>query len=76
MVGYRNLPTSDPVEANLRKNCHEAHDAEARRRADVALSKYLWDRAEKTVAAGRAKHPRAKRNQVHEGPKGEGRLLP
>lgn len=76
MVGYRRTPTSDPEEQKLRDNWHNAEDGEGKARAANRLAHYLWNRAEGLVKADRAKHPKAKRNQVHDGPKGEGRMLP
>ena len=77
MVGYRQIPTSDPEEQRLRDLWHSAPDGEARRLAGEALSKYLWSRVSALVEADRAKHPKALRNQPvpTSGPSG-GRYLP
>lgn len=73
MTGYKSIPSTDPVEGKLRaawyaaRSAIEAENNDVNRRAfehaDGELVKYLWDRVQKDVAADRAKHPKAKRNQ-------------
>lgn len=71
MTGYRRLVSTDPVEQELRDKWHEAKEAldpaEAGsvlrlRKADKALTDFLWRRASTIVAKDRAKHPKAARN--------------
>tara|TARA_B100001179_G_scaffold223739_1_gene201647 strand:+ start:11701 stop:12003 length:303 start_codon:yes stop_codon:yes gene_type:complete len=82
---YMNLVASDPKEQELRvlwyKTLRAKEDGEEgaaleHDRVNDRLAKYLWDRTEAEIAADRAKHPKAKRNQVHNGPMGLGRNLP
>lgn len=85
MVGFRNIPSSDPEEQRLRVAWHKAREAKetgaegtalAFTRADEALISYIWQRAVKQIEDDRRKHPKARRNQKHEGPLGQGRSLP
>lgn len=79
MTGYRRLKPSDPREAELRDAWHKANggsDPIVMRRAEEALTTYLWKRACAEREADRQKHPKAKRNQVFQGSQGEGRMLP
>lgn len=75
-LGYRRLPSSDPIEMDLRDAWYKAKiewetmgcpDSgpvwQGFQYANNKLSAYLWDRASRDVAADRAKHPKAKRNQ-------------
>lgn len=71
-LGYRRLPTSDPVESRLRdewyatrKLAHETETATDIRAHDLKneeLCQYLWQRTRDLVDADRLKHPKAKRN--------------
>ena len=66
-IGYRRLPTSDPIEAKLRDEWYEAvdtfgHGSPEHQRVDRRLTDYLWKRTQDEVAADRLKHPKAKRN--------------
>ena len=86
MTGYRKLPTSDPVEQELRDAWHKAKEAAETpspsnmmklQQADRALCEFLWKRANTIVAKDRAKHPKAKRNlPVGAMGKGGDRILP
>lgn len=75
-LGYRNLPTRDPIEAELRGRWYEARQVwldegapdsgsslYAFTHVDDQLTKHLWNRCEADIAADRARHPKAKRNQ-------------
>lgn len=82
---YMNLVASDPKEQELRvlwydtlrrKEAGEAGAALEHSRVHDRLAAYIWDRVSNQVAADRAKHPKAKRNQVHEGLTGLGRAYP
>lgn len=64
MPGYRNIPTSDPVEADLRRQWYDAQTAKERDAIGYKLSTYLWDRVVKQVELDRKRHPKAKRNQL------------
>lgn len=84
-AGYKRLPASDPKEEVLREAWHTTRRAKEAGEAGASLShslvearliRYLWDTAAGKVAADRAKHPKAKRNQTHDGIAGTGRNLP
>ena len=73
-IGFRRLPSSDPVEQDLRDQWYSAKErADGKETTspemqhfifiDGKLRTYLWDRASAIVAADRAKHPKARRNQ-------------
>ena len=78
-IGYKGVPTSDPEEQRLRDNWYFQKTKGTAGDFAIAtqkLAKYLWDRVQADIERDRAKHPKAKRNQVYEGNKGEGRNLP
>lgn len=79
MIGYKGVPTSDPEEQRLRDDWYfqkENGTAQDFSIATQRLTKFLWDRVVKDIENDRAKHPKAKRNQVYEGPTGQNRNLP
>ena len=66
-IGYRRLPTSDPIEEDLRTKWYDArtihgHGSPEWLAIDRQLTEYLWSRTQRIVAEDRAKHPKAKRN--------------
>lgn len=71
-LGYRPTPAGDATEKQLRDlwyatrtqadSTGERRDIEEHQSVHDRLTKYLWDRATRQVAADRAKHPKAKRN--------------
>lgn len=72
-LGFRSLPSSDPVEQKLREQWYESKTAaegkpdgspegQLFRLVNKKLMDYLWDRVSTAVAADRAKHPKARRN--------------
>ncbi len=82
---YMNLVASDPKEHALRvrwyetmrrKEAGEEGASTEHERVNDELARYLWDRCRGDIERDRAKHPKAKRNQVYDGPKGDGRVLP
>lgn len=79
MTGFRRLEASDPEEQRLRSLCHTHQDDENWHELAATrdlLAAYIWKRACDEVAADRAKHSKKKRNQIYNGPMGEGRSLP
>lgn len=76
MAGHRFLTAPDPEEHRLRVAWYETLGTPQHKLADSRLAAYLWKRAQAEVAEDRRKHPKAKRNQLPEGPVGTGRNLP
>jgi hypothetical protein len=75
-LGYRQLPSSDQREMDLRHDWYQAKvkwetggcpDSgpawQGFQHTNKALADYLWHRASADVEADRAKHPKARRNQ-------------
>lgn len=87
-IGFRRLPASDPEEQKLRDQWYEAkNDADGKEAShpkvqyfnllDRKMRDFMWAKALQVVAEDRAKHPRAKRNQLPDGPvPGKTRYLP
>jgi hypothetical protein len=75
-LGYRQLPSSDQTEMELRDQWYKAKIAwetagcpdsgpahQHFRHVGDKLAAYLWQRASRDVEADRRKHPKARRNQ-------------
>ncbi len=65
MVGYSQIPATDPEEQRLRDEWYAAKQigGEAFDIANGKLVHYIWIRACNTVQEDRIRHPKAKRNQ-------------
>lgn len=79
MTKQNTLRASDPIEQELREKWYATRDAgnwAEHRAVDAQLSRYIWSRTERDIAADRAKHPKARRNQPKSSDALSNRVLP